>query len=561
MEENWRYEVRLLDDLQKVFMKSDFTAEVRKNRRFRVLQGQRLNFQIAVKSPTRSFANCRVDSLFRDYVTVRQVGTVFCDRPSEPLDELTITSEPGFFPDPLLPLYPNQVITLPMEQWISLWVSVDIPRECPSGRHPLRISISTASTDVVLAWPLAVMPPEVIEVELDIIPAELPKQSLWSCSWFHTDCLQKWYHCGYGDERFWEILRAYLKDMAAHGINVLYTPLWTPPLDTAIGHERPDCQLLGITEKNGVYEFDFSLLKRWIQTARECGLERFEMSHAFTQWGAKATPKIIVNGARRFGWDVAATSNEYQDFLGQLLPKLVEFLRQEDLSGKCFFHNSDEPHGEETLERYQASQKILEKYLPEEEFPIFDAMSDPDYVKRGVTGRPIPASTALENFMDLPLKARWCYHYGNWKNGAPNRMYGLASWRNRVLGVLIYALGQEGFLHWGHNFWFSQYSLDQDNNPWQNTSAGYGFYGGDSYQVYPGNNGTPVDSIRYEVFAEAMQDVRACQLLEKLVGREAVMAIIQEGVERPLKMTDYPHSGEWVSDVNERILKAIDAAL
>jgi len=331
-------------------------------------------------------------------------------------------------------------------------------------------------------------------------------------------------------------------------------------LDTAIGHERPTCQLLKITEKDGVYAFDFSLLAKWIATARECGIERFEMCHAFTQWGAKATPKILVNGERRFGWDVPATSDSYRDFLNQLLPKLAEFLRGQDLSGKCFFHNSDEP-GDDSIERYRASLELLKKHLPENEFPVFDAMSSTRFVKEGVTYRPIPSTPELENFTDLPLKARWCYYCGNWQRGVPNRNFGLPSWRNRALGVLLYALGMEGFLHWGHNFWFSQFSVNWNLNPWQNTTAGYGFLGGDAFHVYPGNNDAPVDSIHYEVFSEAMQDYRACQLLEKLVGRDEVLKVITQGLDKPLKMTDYPHSDTWVLDVNDRILQAIDQAL
>ncbi|MGN0867819.1 MAG: DUF4091 domain-containing protein [Oligosphaeraceae bacterium] len=558
MGESQTLQLRLLDDLQKVFLKPELTAVPRTSRRFTVLQGQRLNFQVAVFSPVRTFQLCQVDSLFREQVVLRQTGMVFSDLPAAPEDPLVLTADPGFFPDPLLPLGAESLLSVPSRKWTSLWVSVDIPRECPSGRHPLRILLSTPSQEQVrLAWPLEPMPPAVMEVELDIIPAELPKQTLWSCSWFHVDCLQHWYGVGFQEPRFWEILEKYVKDMVAHGVNVLFTPLWTPPLDTAIGRERPTCQLLGITEEEGRYRFDFALLEKWITLARQWGMERFEFTHAFSQWGARATPKILVNGKRRFGWDVAATSPEYQDFLNQLLPALARFLRERDLAGKCIFHNSDEPQAD-SLERYRQSLALMTRHLPDEEFPVVDAMSDVEFVKEGVSQRPIPVTTALDNFQALPLKSRWCYYCGTWQHGAPNRLMGLPSWRNRALGVLLYALGQEGFLHWGHNFWFSQYSLDWDLNPWQNTSAGFGFFGGDSYLVYPGRHDDPVDSLRYEVFAEAMQDYRACQLLESLAGREAVLAILQEGVERPLSMTDYPHSAQWVQDVNQRILQAID---
>mgnify|MGYP007022607128 CR=1 FL=1 len=33
-------------------------------------------------------------------------------------------------------------------------------------------------------------------------------------------------------ERFWTVLERYVKTAADYGINLLYTPLFTPPLDT-----------------------------------------------------------------------------------------------------------------------------------------------------------------------------------------------------------------------------------------------------------------------------------------------------------------------------------------
>ncbi len=48
--------------------------------------------------------------------------------------------------------------------------------------------------------------------------------------------------------------------------------------------------------------------------------------------------------------------------------------------------------------------------------------------------------------------------------------------------------------------------------------------------MYPGEEG-PVESIRLEVLQEAMQDLRALQLLESLVGRERVLELIEEGLE------------------------------
>ena len=87
------------------------------------------------------------------------------------------------------------------------------------------------------------------------------------------------------------------------------------------------------------------------------------------------------------------------------------------------------------------------------------------------------------------------------------------------------------------------------------TDAGGGFLGGDSFLVYPGADGKPVSSLHYEVFNEALQDMRLLQTLEKKIGRDEVMKIVNAGLERPLAMTCYPQNAEWLLDLHRRILE------
>ena len=75
------------------------------------------------------------------------------------------------------------------------------------------------------------------------------------------------------------------------------------------------------------------------------------------------------------------------------------------------------------------------------------------------------------------------------------------------------------------------------------------------FLVYPGADGNPVTTLYYEVFNEGLQDLRLLQTLEKKIGRDEVMKIVNAGLERPLAMTDYPHSSEWLLDLHERILE------
>ena len=135
----------------------------------------------------------------------------------------------------------------------------------------------------------------------------------------------------------------------------------------------------------------------------------------------------------------------------------------------------------------------------------------------------------------------------------------MPSQRNRVLGYQMYKYNVKGFLHWGYNFWYKQFSVGPVD-PFTETDAGGSFPSGDSFVVYPGVDGKPLQSLRLKVFYDGFQDMRACQLLEDLVGKDKVMSIIEEGV-TPITFASFPHSDEWQLGVREKINMAIKEAL
>ena len=60
------------------------------------------------------------------------------------------------------------------------------------------------------------------------------------------------------------------------------------------------------------------------------------------------------------------------------------------------------------------------------------------------------------------------------------------------------------------------------------------------------------------MFYEALQDLRALQLLEVLAGgRDRVLEIIEEGLDRPLTFSEYPRGSEWLLAKRERINREI----
>ena len=100
--------------------------------------------------------------------------------------------------------------------------------------------------------------------------------------------------------------------------------------------------------------------------ASGCGIEYFEISHLFSQWGAKAAPKVMAvkDGTYQqiFGWDTDSAGEEYRDFLHQFLTALKEELKELGIEGRTYFHISDEPE-KEHMENFRNAWEGVAKDL------------------------------------------------------------------------------------------------------------------------------------------------------------------------------------------------------
>ena len=132
----------------------------------------------------------------------------------------------------------------------------------------------------------------------------------------------------------------------------------------------------------------------------------------------------------------------------------------------------------------------------------------------------------------------------------------MPSARNRILAVQLFKYDIKGFLQWGFNFYNAQYS-DHPINPYL-SADGDGFVpAGDTFQVYPGANGEPEESIRMAVTRDAMQDLRAFELLAELESREYVVSLMDEGVEEGITFSRYPHQDEYLIRLRQKVNDAI----
>ena len=387
----------------------------------------------------------------------------------------------------------------------------------------------------------------------------LPELDTPLTQWFYCDCIANYHGCEVFSDRFWALVENYMLTAREHGQNMILTPVFTPPLDTAVGKERRTVQLVDVEYRLGEWHFGFEKLLRWLDTAKRVGMKYIEVSHLFTQWGAEHAPKIeaVIDGVRvkKFGWETDSLGEEYLAFLDAFLPKLTEALVGAWNPEHIYFHISDEP-GVAHLERYG---KIYEFMAPRlSAFHKMDALSSYEFYQRGFVKTPVVATSHIESFLDKNVEELWCYYCcSQGKNKLSNRFIAMPSFRTRVIGMQMYANNIKGFLQWGYNFYNSRLSLWQIN-PYVTNDADGGFPAGDAFVVYPTDDGcTP--SLRLKVFAAAIADLRAARLLESLTSRDYVADII--GSYGKMSFTEYPESAEVLLDMRERINKEIEKAL
>lgn len=123
----------------------------------------------------------------------------------------------------------------------------------------------------------------------------MPVASQWRAAWIDFEIGEHW-----------QVIDNCFYFAARMLVNSVLTPTWTPPLDIAIGGTRTATQLIAIRDVGeGKYEFDFTLLQRWLDLCKSHGIKGIEVAHFFTQWDASGTPAIYVDSdgetEQRFG--------------------------------------------------------------------------------------------------------------------------------------------------------------------------------------------------------------------------------------------------------------------
>ena len=468
---------------------------------------------------------------------IRYVPVIMNRFRDEP-DDNYISECPGLFPDVLEPY--TDFVPVSSNTYGAVWVDIKISRRTNPGIYSIKIVFKDSDNNEMWAES---------NFELEVIGAKLPKLDIPYAHWMYCDCISSYYGCEIFSERHWTLIDNYMRTAAENGVNMMLTPVFTPPLDTKIGAERPTIQLVDVTYVSGKYRFNFKKLLRWFEICKKNHIEYIEISHLFSQWGAEYAPKIEVteNGKKikKFGRHAGSLDENYKDFLTQFIPELKGVLEKNWNKEKVYFHISDEPN-EKHIELYGKIYNFVKPLFGD--FKQMDAMSDYELFEKGFIETPIVATTSINSFLGKGIKNLWVYYCcGQGKSNLSNRFIAMPSYRNRIMGIQLYRNDIKGFLQWGYNFYYSQQSTHMIN-PYLVTDGEYAFPAGDAFSVYPGTDG-PLESIRIKVFKHGLQDFMALKLLENYIGKDAVQDIVKD-VE---SFSVYPNNAEYILKVRKAV--------
>lgn len=518
-----------------------------------VARNERVSLQACVRNDGGNTLRVRAAADGLPGIRVRLVGWVPMRNLTAdvPRDELEgVGHVPGLVPEPLLPA--DSVLVGPFST-AAFWVSLHVPPDTRPGPVKVRVSFFVeeerhfpgyGSAGGFRPWS------HELQAMLDVRPVVIAaRRDFPVTQWISIESIWDYYKIEPYGERFWQLADAYIANLVSHGVDAIYTPIFNGRHEQLA---RPP-QLLRVRRPaRDRYEFDFTDVRRWTRCAMQRGARFIEFSHFFTPapTSAKYPQRIFdrsstATGEMLFGHDAEATAPASRRFFEQFLPALHRFLEEEKLLDCSLFHCADEADGDEQLDNYRRARAMLRELAPW--MRVMDAMSDVRFATERLSDMPIPNITSAPAFTAAGCPA-WTYFCCGPRGKYLQRLFDTPLAKLRMAGWLFYRLGAKGFLHWGHNYWY-KFCTSEILDPFTDGSTGAwpDMPYGDAFVVYPGPDG-PIDSVRWEVFSESLQDYALLQSAG-VKPDDQLLAPIRN-------YADFPKTEEWHSAARAKILGA-----
>ncbi|MCX4306830.1 MAG: DUF4091 domain-containing protein [Acetatifactor sp.] len=365
-------------------------------------------------------------------------------------------------------------------------------------------------------------------VHTPVVPA-LSEARLGMLNFFDYDGLASQHQTVKGSDAYWESFRQYVRAQ----IRMRCTHILLPPGEA-------------VYQDNVLTGFDFSMARRAGQIAMEEGAVRLCGGH-MAHWHEWDDAEYYPN------WDQTTGITTPQGYLQMRLyfSTWAQVVRENGWEGCMTQALADEPqtHNDKT---YRVLASMFRKFLPN--VPIIDAVETVNL--GGGIDIWVPKQDTYEKWkkeyetLQAAGEEMWFYTCAFPAGPAMNRSMDLPLTVSRVVLWMGALYRLSGFLHWGFNYYIGE-------DIWHSACCphkGALLPAGDAHIVYPGDNGGPWRSMRFEAQRGGAEDY------ELLVQAIALAPDQTDALIRSVCTTfrDYVRSGEEVSAARQKLLELLE---
>ncbi len=420
---------------------------------------------------------------------VRFVRYVASDHPFGSLDtscEESASSQIWLLPDLLDPM-PR--MDLEARTTRPLWISVDVPRDAEPGLYSGELKVECLGGSAAS-----------LHLKLEVQGAVLPVPAEWK---FRLDLWQNpWAVAHYHGIRPWsgphlDVLRPHLRMLAEAGAKFITTYICHSPWkdDTYVADST---MVEWIRKADGSWAFDYSILDRYVELAKGCGLRDAITCYTMLPW--KNRVRYLDMRTGDYVWEEwAPESEQFKAFWKLFLKDLRRHLHE-----KGWFSHSYMGINENKLEDSLSSIRTLKQDSGEWKVtyagnwhPELDDLLD-DYcviVDRSMS----PDQVRRRRRLNKTTTFYVCCHPPR-----PNNFVFSPSAEGAWMGWYAAAFGYDGFLRWAYDSWTADPARDTRHVRWP---------AGDCFLVYPGAR----SSIRFERLREGIVAFEKVRVLREVM--------------------------------------------
>lgn len=449
---------------------------------------------------------------------------------SNDMKEDYLLDSPGFLPDALVLIDKRTTLTVNKNVTV-LWVSVTPDH---SGDFNLLFRFSTECQELESVF------------TLHVLKDRLPPSDFTHTAYIDPCGIASAFRVPLYSDVFWDMLRELLDISYFHGINSILTPIFPVYYEELIPFKPT--QLVQINMDKSQYVFNFDLLDSWLLQMKKCDIRRIVIPPIFPSFKTLKCPKIIGNRFRRdisvFSDDVTITSPEYIDFMKSFLGHFLRHMKNFDFIERIDFQLTHDPAPQDEAaysECRKAIKNVLRAQTISNSFTRCDFSEDPTVLRVYLHNAASCPETPKEVGFDVNSQEDFC-----------NLLIAAPAARLRAFGLYAYRYNVQGLFDLGFNYNTSA----ADGSPidlYCETDYESSYPSGSCHLVYPGFR-APIPSIRLKLLHFALQDLRVLKLLERSLGRERVVSLI----DAEFDLSTGPISPEKLLAFREKVHGMID---